>query len=127
MANTNKGKDMTTREFIVNVMNGTLDAKSSNGQTIMEKAQVMLDAIDKRNEANKARPKKSKTVDNTEYKEAIITYLNTLAESVTGKDIAESLEITTPKATAVLKQLIAEGKVERLDLGRNKPLEYKIL
>lgn len=123
---TKKAKDFTQREFLEAIIAGQLDKKAETGQTIQEKALDMLTKIDARNVANKGKKRKS-TVDNTEEKISILNFLQKFDESVLAKEIAEHTGLTVQKVAAVLKQLVAEGKVERLDLGRNKPLEYRAM
>lgn len=125
MSNT-KGRDMTTKQFLEFFLSGNFEGTSSNGQTMADKATAMLVSIEKRNEKAKQREKVVKRVDNTEAKETIRAYLACYSESVTGKDIAEHTEMTIQKATAVIRQLVADGEVERIKLSRNKPLEYKL-
>ena len=121
-----KAKDMTTREMLLAIVGGKFEAASSSGQTVQERAQAMLDAIDKRNAANKEKPKKSAPkVDNTEIKNIILEFLSDKEESLTAKVISEGTEVEVHKATAVLRQMIEDGTIERVDLGRSKPLEYR--
>ena len=120
-----KPKDMTTREMLEAILNGKMDVKSSNGQTVMQKAQSMLDAIDKRNAANKEREKKpASKVDNTEAKAAILEFLETQEKSVVAKVIAEGTDMTVQKTSAVLRQLVEDEMIKRIELSRSKPLEY---
>lgn len=117
-------KGFTQREFLEAIIAGKFEAKAENGETVIEKATDMLKKIDARNKTNQEKVRKSK-VDNTVEKGQIMEYLQGFDESVRAKDIADGTGLTVQKVAAVLKQLVAEGDVQRLDLGRNKALEYR--
>lgn len=121
-----KAKDMTTREFLTAIIEDKADFVSSNGQTLLDKANALRDAIDKRNATNREKPKKNAPkVDNTEAKAAILEFLSTQEESILAKEIAEATNMTTQKATAVIRQMVSDGTVQRIELSRNAPLEYR--
>lgn len=122
---TKKLKDFTQREFLEAIIAKQFDAKADTGQTIQQKATELLQKIDARNAANKTKQKRVR-VDNSTEKAQITAYLRNFDESVKAKEIAEATDLTVQKVAAVLKQLVAEGKVERLDLGRNRALEYRL-
>ena len=128
MAEKTIGKYFTTREFLSAVINGELDKVSTNGQTIVAKAEELLAAIDKRLAANKEKPKKPTAhVDNSVEKTKIAEYLATLGDKpAIAKDISLGVDMTVQKTTAVIRQMVEDGTVERIDAGRNKPLEYKL-
>ena len=121
---------MTTREFI----NGFLSGKSKddvlNGMTYEQKANELLAAMDSRNANKKEKAKTgepSKTyTENAPLREAVASFLATKTESVVAKEIAEAIGQGIQKTTAVIRQMVEDGTVERIDLGRNKPLEYKV-
>ena len=131
MANEKKVKvGMTTREFIHGFLEGKNPSDVLNGMTYEQKANELLSAMDKRNADKKEKVKSgepSKTyVENAPLREKVMAYLSEQSESVVAKTIAEALDLTVPKTTAVIRQMVEDGTVERLDLGRNKPLEYRI-
>jgi hypothetical protein len=130
MANKEKKIGMTTREFINGFLSGKGKDDTLNGMTYGQKAEELLMAMDKRNEAKKetAKDKPSKTyAENAPIRAAITAYLSTMDESVVAKTIAENIDQTVNKTSAVIRQMVADGSVERLDLGRNKPLEYRLV
>lgn len=43
------------------------------------------------------------------------------------KDIAGEMDCTIQKTSSVIRQMVEAGMVERIDNGRNKPLEYKLI
>lgn len=129
MANKEKKIGMTTREFINGFLSGKTKEDTLNGMTFGQKAEELLAAMNKRNEAKKATAsaKPSKTyAENAPIREAITAYLSTMDESVVAKTIAENIGQTVNKTSAVVRQMVADGSVERLDFGRNKPLEYRL-
>ena len=130
MANKEKKIGMTTREFINGFLSGKTNEDTLNGMTYGQKAEELLAAMDKRNEAKKAtassKPSKTYT-ENAPIREAITAFLSTQDESVVAKDVATAIEQTVNKTSAVIRQMVADGSVERLDFGRNKPLEYRLV
>ena len=130
MAQKEKKVGMTTREFINGFLSGKGKDDTLNGITYGQKAEELLAAMDKRNEAKKntASSKPSKTYEeNAPIRAAITAYLSTQDESVVAKDIATAIDKNVNKTSAVIRQMVADGSVERLDLGRNKPLEYRLV
>lgn len=130
MANKEKKIGMTTREFINGFLSGKTKEDTLNGMTYGQKAEELLAAIDKRNEAKKATAssKPSKTyAENAPIREAITAFLSTQDESVVAKEVATAINQTVNKTSAVIRQMVTDGSVERLDFGRNKPLEYRLV
>ena len=130
MANKEKKIGMTTREFINGFLSGKTKDDTYNGITYGQKAEELLTAMDNRNAAKAAtaKSKPSKTyAENEPIREAVRAFLAEQTESVTGKVIANAIEQSVPKTTAVIRQMVESGSVERLDLGRNKPLEYRLI
>ena len=130
MANKEKKIGMTTREFISGFLSGKTKEDTLNGMPYGQKADELLAAMEKRNEAKKAtassKPSKTYT-ENAPIREAITAFLSTQDESVVAKDVATAIEQTVNKTSAVIRQMVADGSVERLDFGRNKPLEYRLV
>lgn len=130
MANKEKKIGMTTREFINGFLSGKTKEDTLNGMTYGQKAEELLAAMDKRNAAKAAtansKPSKS-YAENAPIREAITAFLSTQNESVVAKDVATAIDQTVNKTSAVIRQMVADGSVERLDLGRNKPLEYRLV
>ena len=121
---------MTTREFLESVLAGKSLDFAVNGVTVKEKAEALIAALDKKNAARKDTPKKpSKSFEeNAPIREAIAEYLRGRnGESDIVKNIAAAVGFTAPKTTAAIRQMVAVGAVERIDNGRNKPLEYRIV
>lgn len=130
MANKEKKIGMTTREFINGFLSGKSVNDTCNGMTYGDKANELLTAMDKRNAAKtaSAKDKPSKTyAENAPIREAITAFLSMQDESVVAKTVAEAIEQNVNKTSAVIRQMVADGSVERLDFGRNKPLEYRLV
>ena len=94
---------MTTREFL----NAIVSANLSDEMT--DKAKALIASLDKRNSARKAKPSKT-AVANEPIKKAIVDYLTNNGKKV-ASEIGEGLSITTQKASALCRQLVAEGRV----------------
>ena len=97
----------TVREFLTNILNG----KITEADTAM--AQVMLERLDARNEKRKNTPTKAQK-ENAPIKEQILVYVvehpHTVAASV-----GAAMSITTQKASALLRQLVADGSLTVAD------------
>ena len=108
---------MTEKQFLEMVVNGDL----TNEETVLAiraKATEMLEARIKRAAEN--------VKDNSKEKKAIIDYLEEQTKNSLAREVAEAIGVLTSKASAVLRQLIAEGVVERIEIDRNSPLEYRL-
>ena len=130
MANEKKVKvGMTTREFILGFLEGKNPSEVLNGITYKQKGEELLASMDAKNAAKKEKAKNGEPSkaykENAPIREAIKSYLAEQTESVVAKDIAEAIGQTIQKTTAVIRQMVEDKTVERLDLGRNKPLEYR--
>ena len=93
---------MTTREFL----NAVIEANLSEDAT--EKATALLAQIDKRNEKRAGTPSKT-AVANEPIKASIVNLLND--QPKTAAEIGTVLEISTQKASSLLRQLAESGAV----------------
>lgn len=121
---------MTTREFLESVLAGKSLDFEINGTSVREKAEAMIAALDKKNAARKDAPKKpSKSFEeNAPMRTAIMEYLTSRnGDSDIIKNIASAVDLTPSKTSAVIRQMVNAGMVERIDNGRNKPLEYRVI
>ena len=126
-----KRTGMTMRQYVEANLAGKPLATVINGESLEEKGRSLLKSLDDQN--NKKREKTaeggvSKTyTENAPLREKVVEYLTTKnGESVTAKEIATALDLKSAKVSALCKDLIAEEKIERLDLGRNVPLQYRV-
>lgn len=92
---------MTKREFLNAIANGTINAE------ITEYASAELIKMDEANEKRKNKPSK-KAEENAPILASIFEAL-TDTPTITS-DIATAVGVSTPKASALLRQLVAEGK-----------------
>ena len=108
---------MTTREFL----NAVATANLSDEMT--EKANALIAALDKKNSQRKAKPSKT-AIANEPIKKAIVDYLTANGKKV-ASEVGEGLEITTQKASALLRQLVADGvlKVEEVKVPKKGTLK----
>ena len=98
---------MTTREFLTAISdNATLSAE------LHDKAVALIAALDKRNEQRAAKPSKTAQA-NEPVKANIATYLTDHAGAL-ASDIAVALGISTPKVSALCRQMSDSGIV-RID------------
>lgn len=94
---------MTTRDFLNAVINSAISDEMT------EKANALLASLDKRNSARKDKPSKT-AIANAPIKEAIVNYLQGKGVQ-TASEIGTALELTTQKASALLRQLEVEGVI----------------
>ena len=108
---------MTNREFFTAIVNGTLT------EEVIAHAQASIEKLDARNAARKDKPSK-KSLENEPIKEAIKALLT--EEPMTASEIAEKVEISTQKASALLRQIegltVTEVKVK----GKGKVKGYSL-
>lgn len=117
---------MTEKQFLEMVINGDL----ANEETVLAlraKATDMLEALEKATERARARRAVASAEKNSKEKMAVIDYLEEQTANSLAKEIAEAIEVSTQKASAVLRQMVAEGVVERIEADRNSPLEYRLV
>ena len=93
---------MTNREFL----NAVINAEISDELTAQ--AQDMLAKLDARNAKRAATPSKA-AVANEPIKAKIVELLSDATELMTASQVGESLEISTQKASALLRQLVEVG------------------
>lgn len=87
---------MTNREMFTAIVNGEVT------EEVVAKATEELAKLDARNAARKNKPSK-KSVENEPIKEAIKSVLSDTP--LTASEVAEKVEISTQKASALLKQI----------------------
>lgn len=87
---------MTTREFFENVITMVEDAE------MQEKAKSLIEALDRRNAKRAERPSKT-AIANEPIKAEIAKVLTN--EPMLASEIAQKVEISTQKASALLRQM----------------------
>ena len=123
-----KRTGMSTREFLEAFLDGKTKEFVIKEETLEEKAKAMLNAIQNRNAAKTANKKPSKAYEeNAPIRKQVVDFLTGKEDSFRAKDIAEALGLETTKSNGVLRQMIErDNSIERIDNGRNKPLEYRL-
>lgn len=96
---------MTRREFMEAVI-----ASENIAVNVKEFAQKEIEKLNAANAKKTSKPSK-KAIENEPIKESIIELLS-VGEEMTASMIAEKLEITTQKASALCRQLVDSGKLE---------------
>ena len=98
---------MTYREMLEKVIANDITDE------VIEKATERLEKLDAENEKRKNRVSK-KALENEPVKEAILGVLG--EEPKTAPEIGSEVGISTQKASALLRQLVNDGKVEKTDV-----------
>ena len=91
---------MTTRELLNTVINANLSDE------VTEKAQALLLQLDKRNEKRASTPSKT-AIANAPLKQSIIKLIS--EKNMTAPEVGVALEVSTQKASALLRQLCEDG------------------
>ena len=98
---------MTEREFLTNIINGTLT------DAVKEYATNGIAKLDAKNDKRK-NTKSKEQIANDAVKEQIVAYLAN--GSAVAASVATALSITTQKASALCRQLVDDGKVSVKDI-----------
>lgn len=98
---------MTNREFFTNIINGTIT------EDVVEYAKAAIAKMDATNEARKNKPSKT-ALENAPLLDKIEHEILG-DEPVTATAVAETMGISTQKASSLLRQLVACGKAESHD------------
>lgn len=102
---------MTNREFFTNIANGTLtDVEKEFAVAAIEK----LDATNAKRKEKAAEGKSKKALENAPLADEAFTHLG--SETKTASDIATAMSISSPKATVLLKMLVADGRATVEDI-----------
>ena len=119
---------MTKREFlneVIAVIDGTSEV---NVLELKEFAKAEIVKLDERNASRSSKPTKAQ-IENEPIKEKILEVLST-EERMVASAIAEKVEISTQKASALCRQLVESNKlkVEEVKIPRKgKQKAYSIL
>lgn len=112
---------MTRREFMEMVIADTTN------ETIADFAKSEIEKMDRKNELAKSR-KSKKSAENEPIKEKIYSVLNS-EEVTTASVVAEKVEISIQKASALLRQMVEDGRITVEDVkvkGKGKQKGYKV-
>ena len=100
---------MTNREFLTAIANS-----ASLSDDLTTYAAEQITKLDMRNAARKEKQssKPSKTaIENEPIKASIMEFLSSQTEPMVAANIGAAVDITTAKASAMLRQLVNDGKV----------------
>ena len=95
---------MTNREFYSAIANGTMN------DGIKAFAEDAITKMDERNAKRSSKPSKT-SIENASIKESIMEFISNRNEFCIASVIAKALEISTSKASALCRQLVADGKL----------------
>ena len=95
---------MTNREFYNAVANGTMSDE------IKDFAKDAIVKMDERNAKRNSKPSKT-SVENEPIKKNIMEFISNQNDFCIASAIAEALEISTQKASALCRQLVEAGKL----------------
>ena len=112
---------MTNRKFFE-----AIEKNETLAPDIRSHAKTAIKKLDKANEGRKNNPSK-KSKENESIKLKIFEYLAE-ADYTPASEIAEAVEISTNKASALCHQLVEEGKLERTEMkikGSGKVKGYR--
>ena len=97
---------MTKREFLQAVI-----ATETATEEVKAFAQTEIEKLDMRNASRSSKPTKAQ-IENEPIKQKIVELLTEVGEKYVASAIAEKVEISTQKASALCRQLVDEGKLQ---------------
>ena len=100
---------MTNREFYTAIAQGAMNDE------LVVFAQEAIVKMDERNAKRSSKPSKT-AVENEPIKAQIMEFITKRNEFYIAGAIAEALEISTQKASALCRQLVADGKLVEKDV-----------
>ena len=95
---------MTNREFYTAIAQGAMNDE------LVAFAQEAIVKMDERNAKRSSKPSKT-SIENAPIKGSIMEFISNRNEFCIASVIAEALEISTSKASALCRQLVADGKL----------------
>ena len=120
-------KGMTSRDFFKAIANN-----EAIGAEYREYAENALRKLDDKNAAHRNKTSKADAKKEAENKALKSHILNALSEVeiAVSPEIAEKVEISTQKASALLRQLVEEGYVSKREVtvkGKGKLMGYSVI
>ena len=106
---------ITKREIITNLMNGTMETTSEVAQAYFAHE---LELLNKKSQSRKPAAEKE---ENVALANSVLAVLETATEKMSTTEIGSAVDISTSKATSILKGLVANGKVVRT-VEKGKPM-----
>ena len=111
---------MTIREFLENVISADISNEMNDF------ARLRIEKLDEKNEKKKTTSKKK--TENDGIKNEILEFMMSDGAGYKASDIATQFGISTQKASALLVQLVKDGKVTATEVrvkGKGKVKEYR--
>ena len=131
---------MTNREFFNAIITGTVVLNAGKEtetsypayadgvliDELVDFAKASVEKINKKNEAAKGRERKSAkpNPENETLKNTIFDGME-VGTTYTAKVIADTFDINTQKASAMLRQMVAEERIEEIETKKNAAKEYR--
>jgi len=131
---------MTNREFFNAIVTGTVVLNAGKEtetsypayadgvliDELVEFAKTSIEKINKKNEAAKGRERKSAKTnpENEALKNTIFDGME-VGTIYTAKVIAETFDISTQKASAMLRLMVADERIEEVETKKNAAKEYR--
>ena len=100
---------MTNREFLTAIANGTINDE------VIAHATASIEKLDAANLARKNKPSK-KALENAPIIEQIVSEVLTVDTPMTAGQVAEAVGISTQKASALLRSIVAAGNATVTDV-----------
>lgn len=115
---------MTNREFYNAIINGTMNEEIQNF------AKEAIQKMDERNEKRTSTPSKT-SIENAPIKKKIVEFITERNEFCIASAIAEAIEISTNKASALCRQLVSDGELIEKEVkipkqGKRKAYNIKV-
>ena len=113
---------MTKREMFEAIINGEIN------EEIIEMAQKEIVKMDNKN-AKRREGTSKKALENEPIKKAIADMLRAYDEPVVASVIGEKIEISVQKASALCRQMVADGRLTATEVkvkGKGKQKGYKV-
>ena len=111
---------MTTREFYLSIINGTVSDET------IAKASEMLSALDARNEKRKGADSKEKRETRERVQKVLDFLCDHQGESFTRDDIASAIGLSVGQVTAACKPIVVDGTITRAEtkVGKTRKVVY---
>jgi len=113
---------MTRREMFEAIVAGNVTDE------VIEMAHAEIEKLNARNAKRASQPSK-KAIENAPVKDAIADFLGGVEEPTVASGIATALEISVQKASALCRQMVAEGRLAVTDVkvkGKGTQKAYSV-
>lgn len=101
---------MTNREMLVAVVNGEIT------EEVMAQAQIEIDKLDAKNEKRRTTASSKKAEENAPIVAKIRSALSNVTEPMLASDIANLCEVSTSKVSALLRPMVENGTVDKIEV-----------